>query len=87
MNFFKNITDYFSFGDGKRTICWGNNGAIKKEFSRINDLLEGFDKPGIMFVFNIGIQIYRDDKVEDEQKNGFAQPSHNYLINIKDAGL
>jgi hypothetical protein len=37
--------------------------------------LEGFDKLGILVVFNAGVPICRDDKAEDGQKNSFAKPS------------
>jgi len=49
-------------------------------------LLEGFEKPGILFVFNARAKIkpqhshsirgfYFCDKAEDGQNNGFAKPS------------
>jgi hypothetical protein len=38
-------------------------------------VIEGFDKLGILVVFNAGVPIYRDDKAEDGQKNSFAKPS------------
>jgi len=59
-------------------------------FSQIYGLIriiEGFEKPGILFVFNARAKIkpqhshsirgfYFCDKAEDGQNNGFAKPSY-----------
>jgi hypothetical protein len=53
-------------------------------------VLEGFDKLGILVVFNAGVKIkpqhslsirgfYFCDKAEDGQKNSFAKPSFNEM--------
>jgi len=53
-----------------------------------DSLIEGFEKPGILVVFNAGAKLKPQhslsirgfqfcDKAEDGQNNGFAKPSNN----------